>query len=94
MSGLASSIGCSTVHDNDVGDCAIFLGGLSPAVMLLVHLQDRNPDQFYAPTSIVPILAQAWTPQLSSEVLDRTVALPGRASGERRALARAALHPR
>jgi len=61
---------------NDVGDCAIFLGDLSPAVTLLAHLQDRNPDQFYAPTSIVPILAQAWTPQLSSEVLDRTVSSP------------------
>jgi hypothetical protein len=58
---------------NDVSDCGIFLGGLSPAVMLLSHLQHRNPDEFYAPASVVPILAQTWTPELSLDVLSRSV---------------------
>ena len=58
---------------NDVSDCGVFLGGLSPAVLLLSHLRDRNPDEFYAPARAIPILAQTWTPELSLDVLGRSL---------------------
>ena len=58
---------------NDGGDCGIFLGGRSPAVMLLSHLRERNADEFYAPAKVVPIVAQPWTPEVSLDVVGRSL---------------------
>jgi len=58
---------------NDVGDCGVFVDGLYPAVLLLSHVQSRSADEFYAPSRIVPVLTQPWTPELGSDALRRSV---------------------
>ena len=66
---------------NDGGDCGIFLGGRSPAVMLLSHLRERNADEFYAPAKVVPIVAQPWTPEVSLDVVGRSLRPTNRRRG-------------
>jgi len=58
---------------NDVGDCGVFVGGLCPAVLLLSHVHRRSADEFYAPSRIVPVLTQRWTPELGLDALRRSV---------------------
>jgi hypothetical protein len=58
---------------NDVGDCGIFVGGLCPAVLLLSHVHGRSAGELYAPSRIVPVLTHPWTPELSLDVLRRSV---------------------
>lgn len=58
---------------NDVGDCGVFVDGLYPAVLLLSHVQRRSADEFYAPSRIVPVLTQPWTPELGLDALRRSV---------------------
>ena len=58
---------------NDVGDCGVFVDGLYPAVLLLSHVQRRSAAEFYAPSTIVPVLTQPWTPDLGLDALRRSV---------------------
>ena len=58
---------------NDVGDCGISVGGLYPAVLMLSHVHGRSADEFYAPSRIVPLLTQPWTPDLGLDALRRSV---------------------
>ncbi len=58
---------------NDAGDCGIVLGDLVPAVLLLSHVHRWNADGFYAPSGLVAALTQPWTPELSVDVLRRSV---------------------
>src|SRR5262249_2108345 len=58
---------------NDVGDCGVFVDGLYPAVLLLSNVQRRSADEFYAPSRIVPVLTQPWTPELGLDALRRSV---------------------
>jgi len=58
---------------NDVGDCGVFVGGLYPAVLLLSHVHRRSAAEFYAPSRIIPVLTQRWTPELGLDVLRRSV---------------------
>ena len=65
---------------NDVGDCGVFLDDLYPAVLLLSHVQRRSADEFYAPSRIVPVLTQPWTPELGLDALRRSVPAVGEPS--------------
>src|SRR5262249_37780174 len=58
---------------NDVGACAVFVDGLYPAVLLLSQVQRRSPEEFHAPSRIVPVLTQSLTPDLGLDALRRSV---------------------
>lgn len=59
---------------NDPGDCAIFFQGLSPAVLLLSHLETRGAEALYPPSEFIPVLAPPWSPELAVDVLSRSIA--------------------
>lgn len=58
---------------NDAGDCAIFDHGLSPAVLLLSHLESRGAEALYPPSRVIPILTQSWSPESTVNVLRRSI---------------------
>jgi hypothetical protein len=58
---------------NDLGDCAIFYQGLSPAVLLLSHLEARSAEALYPPSEFFPVLARTWSPELAVDVLSRSI---------------------
>jgi len=58
---------------NDPGDCAILYRGLSPAVLLLSHLESRSAEALYPPSRVIPILIQPWSPELAVDVLRRSI---------------------
>src|SRR5262249_18508303 len=65
---------------NDVGDCGMFVGRFRPAVLLLSHVHGRSADAFYAPSRLVPVLTQPWTPELGLDALRRSVPAVGEPS--------------